>query len=98
MCLWPHQGAQHQQCMTKFRRSLPCLPLQTFISSFQYNQCTSCNYNVSKNRPLQAILATAAGIIVHSLPIKCIGGSGQVFRPAGLTAACLPNMCAAHTP
>jgi hypothetical protein len=53
------------------------LLLQSFISSFQYNACTGYNYNVAKKRPLHAILATAAGILQHSLPIKCIGEGSQ---------------------
>jgi len=48
--------------------------MQAFISSFQYNHSTGYNYNVGKKRPLPAILTTAAGILVHPLPIKCIGG------------------------
>lgn len=65
--------------------------VQSFISSFEYNQCTGYNYNVLKQRPLQGILATAAGILAQPLPIKCIGkhsqpslhSGGPVTTPAG---------------
>lgn len=60
--------------------------LQSFISSFQYNACTGYNYNCAKQRPLHAILATAAGILTHSLPIKCIGEATQ-----GTCDLTLPN-------
>lgn len=64
--------------------------VQSFISSFQYNACTGYSYNCAKQRPLHAILATAAGILTHSLPIKCIGEANT----RALCAACdvmLPN-------
>lgn len=50
---------------------LPLL-LQAVISSLQYNYAHGYFYNVSKARPLSAILATAAAILRDPLPIKCI--------------------------
>eukprot|EP00878_Enallax_costatus_P031159 GHUV01034048.1.p1 GENE.GHUV01034048.1~~GHUV01034048.1.p1 ORF type:complete len:121 (-),score=31.63 GHUV01034048.1:484-846(-) len=38
----------------------------------QYNHTSAYYYNVSKQRPLPAILATAASILREPLPIKCI--------------------------
>ena len=38
----------------------------------QYNHTSAYYYNVSKKRPLPAILATAASILREPLPIKCI--------------------------
>lgn len=58
--------------------------VQSFISSFQYNACTGYNYNCAKQRPLHAILATAALILTHSLPIKCIGEAKQGAVNVGL--------------
>eukprot|EP00775_Hariotina_reticulata_P011002 gene11002-11156_t len=47
--------------------------LQTdLISSLQYNHQNCYLYNVNKQRPLAAILATAASILKDPLPIKCI--------------------------
>jgi hypothetical protein len=68
--------AAHQPLSTRLEA------VQSFISSFQYNACTGCNYNCAKQRPLHAILATAAGILTQSLPIKCIGEAthGAVCR------------------
>lgn len=57
---------EHQPLTTRLEA------IQAFISSFQYNHSTGYNYNVGKKRPLPAILTTAAGILVHPLPIKCI--------------------------
>lgn len=64
-------------CLTSISSHQP-LPIrlqavQACISSFQYNHSSGYNYNVAKKRPLQAILATAAGILANPLPIKCIG-------------------------
>lgn len=56
--------------------------MQSFISAFEYNQCIGYNHNVLKQRPLQAILATAAGILAHPLPIKCIGEPSCTAGPA----------------
>jgi hypothetical protein len=49
----------------------PLLP-QGIISSLQYNHAHGYYYDVSKARPLSAILATAAAILLDPLPIKCI--------------------------
>ncbi|KAF6258294.1 Vasohibin-domain-containing protein [Scenedesmus sp. NREL 46B-D3] len=46
--------------------------VQAVISSLQYNYAHGYFYNVSKARPLSAILATAAAILRDPLPIKCI--------------------------
>ncbi|WIA10257.1 hypothetical protein OEZ85_010457 [Tetradesmus obliquus] len=46
--------------------------VQELISSLQYNHAHGYYYDVSKARPLSAILATAAGILSDPLPIKCI--------------------------
>eukprot|EP00879_Flechtneria_rotunda_P026363 GHRR01028106.1.p1 GENE.GHRR01028106.1~~GHRR01028106.1.p1 ORF type:complete len:401 (+),score=143.18 GHRR01028106.1:680-1882(+) len=46
--------------------------VQATISSLHYNHASSYHYNVSKARPLPAILDTAAGILRDPLPIKCI--------------------------
>lgn len=46
--------------------------VQVLISSLQYNHSSTYFYNVSKQRPLPAILSTAAGILRDPLPIKCI--------------------------
>lgn len=46
--------------------------LQALIGALQYNYSPSYYYNVSKQRPLSAILSTAAGILHDPLPIKCI--------------------------
>lgn len=55
-------------------KGCPLLPrlLQELISSLQYNHAHGYYYDVSKARPLSAILATAAGILSDPLPIKCI--------------------------
>jgi hypothetical protein len=53
---------------------------QDVISSLQYNHQNCYLHDVNKQRPLAAILATAASILKEPLPIKCIEAVSGIQR------------------
>eukprot|EP00906_Rhabdomonas_costata_P029325 RCo041399 len=46
--------------------------VQRVISALEYNHLPHTFFNIHKNRPLSAILATAREILTEALPIRCV--------------------------
>jgi hypothetical protein len=61
------------------------LLLQRVISSLEYNHAPGYLYNVSKDRPLAAIMWTAREVLKEALPIKVCGSRATPLTlPVGL--------------